>query len=442
MKYLMRHLTIAAAFMAAFATALGSAVAAEAEAEKPDTLKIGISAFLSGPASVFGVPAKVAAEMTAERINENGGIHGVPVSLAFIDEGAGSAHLLTEYRRLVQSEGYDVMFSAISSGNCLKVAPLAEDLEVINFLWDCGTQRIFERADYDYVFRTQAYATSEMLATVLYLLRTQPNFETIAVVNQDYAWGRDSWDIFLTALKALKPNVEVVAEMFPKFGSANFSTEISRLLALDPDVVLNTSWGGDLDAFVRQAVQRGLAERTTLVLPLAESSLERLGEAMPAGAIVGARGNHYYKHPKYMGQPKFDRFVSEFRERTGNVPIYSAFHMVQAFAALQAAYDKAIKANGGEWPTDEELLAVMEGLTFRGLTSPVTLRSDHQGVEDQLLGTSVRVEGQEIAGLTNIMVFPGEPITTPVGKISLEWLETISRDQFEEMDVATYPGAQ
>lgn len=423
---------------AALAVSLATGLSTVQAAEKPDTLDIGISAFLSGPASVFGVPAKAAAEMMIERMNEDGGIAGVPVSVTFIDEGAGSEHLLSEYRRMVQSEGYDVMFSAISSGNCLKIAPLAEDLKVLNFMWDCGTQRIFEEGDYEYVFRTQANATPEMLGALLYLLKTQPDFETIAVVNQDYAWGRDSWNIFQTALGQLKPGVEVVAEFFPKFGTPDFSTEITRLLALQPDVIVSTSWGGDLDNFVRQANQRGLADRSTLVLPLAESSLERLSDDMPAGAIVGARGDHYYAHPGYVGQEAFDSFIKAFRERTGNVPIYSAFHMVQAFAALEAAYEKAIAANGGEWPSTEQVAAAMEGLEFRGLTSTVRIRSDNQGVEDQMLGTSVKVEGQEIVGLTDVMVFPGEAITTPVGENSIDWIKSLSTSFVDEVEAETF----
>lgn len=413
---------------------LGTAAAAE----KPEQIDIGITAFLSGPAAVFGEPAQAAAELLAEEINDNGGIHGVPVNLSFIDEGAGGENLLSEYKRLVQSEDYDVMFSAISSGNCLKIAPLAEDLEVINLMWDCGTQRVFEEDDYDYVFRPQGNATSEMLASVLYLLRTNPDFETIAVVNQDYAWGRDSWDIFRTALETLKPDVEVVAEFFPKFGTGDFSTEISRLLAQRPDVVLSTSWGGDLDTFVRQANQRGLANHSLLVLPLAESSLERLGSDLPAGSIVGARGDHYYQHPGYVGDADFDAFMSRFREETGNIPIYSVFHMVQSFSALQAAYDRALETSGGEWPSTEELAAAFEGLTFRGLTSEVTIRAeDHQGLEDQMLGTAVHVDGQSTASLENIMVFAGEDVTPPAGEISGEWLKTLSTDVLEG-DVTTY----
>ena len=246
----MKHLFVKRAVAATLAAALPMAALA---ADKPESLKIGMTAFLTGPASVFGVPARDATEIMVENINAEGGINGVPIDISFIDEGAGAESLTSEYRRMVESGGAEVMLASISSGNCQTIAPLAEDLQVPNLMWDCGTQRIFEENDYKYVFRTQANATPEMLASVIYLLKTKPDFNTIAVVNQDYAWGRDSWDIFSTALKAMKPDVEVVAEFFPKFGSPDFSTEISRLQALNPDVILSTSWGGDLDTFVQQA---------------------------------------------------------------------------------------------------------------------------------------------------------------------------------------------
>ena len=107
--------------------------------DKPAELKIGISTFTSGAASVFGVPAKAAAEMLIEEMNAAGGIGGVKIAATFIDEGIGGDKLLSEYRRLVQEQGVKTMLSAISSGNCNIVAPVAEDLKILNVMWDCGT---------------------------------------------------------------------------------------------------------------------------------------------------------------------------------------------------------------------------------------------------------------------------------------------------------------
>lgn len=407
-------------------------------ADKPDSLKIGMTTFLTGPASVFGVPGRDAAEIIVENINAEGGINGVPLEVSFIDEGAGAEALTSEFRRMVEQGGAEVMMAAISSGNCQTLAPLAEDLQVPNLMWDCGTQRIFEENDYKYVFRTQANATPEMLSTVVYLLKTQPDFKTIAVVNQDYAWGRDSWDIFQRALKAMKPDVEVVGEFFPKFGSPDYSTEISRLQALRPDVILSTSWGGDLDTFVQQAFQRGLMNTSTFVLPLAESSLERLGSSLPAGHIVGGRGDHYFLHPERRDDADFKAFMEQYQEKTGSISVYPVFHAAQAFAALKAAYEKAIADNGVDWPSEDQLLAAMEGLEFQGLGRPVTIREDNQGVEAQLLGTSAQTGDYPFATLENIMIFDGADITTPVGEVSTDWVSGLDASFVDGVKVDTF----
>ena len=392
---------------------------------KPAELKVGITTFLSGPASVFGVPAKAAAELYIEQLNAAGGINGVKIVPTYIDEGVGADKLLSEYRRVVQETGTKVMLSAVSSGNCNIIAPVAEDLKVLNILWDCGTEKVLEEKRYRYVTRTQANATIEMLSTVLYLLKTKPDIKTIAVMNQDYAWGRDSWELFRNALLALKPDVKIVAELFPKFGATDYSTEISRLQALRPDVILSTSWGGDLDTFVRQASQRGLMKSSLLVLPLAESSLERLGTALPDGVIVGARGDHYFLHPQYKDEPKLKNFTKKFQEKTGAYPIYPVFHMVQALDGLVAGYQKAIKINKGQWPSTEQVADAMRGLEFRGLTGVVKIREDGQGLEDQLLGVTRKVAGYNFPVLEKMMIYPADLISTPVGQKSPEWVKTI-----------------
>ena len=405
---------------------LALGVAPVAAQDKPAELKIGITTFLSGAASVFGVPGKAAAEILIDDINAAGGIGGVKVSATYIDEGIGGDKMLSEYRRLVQEQGVKTMLSAISSGNCNIVAPVAEDLKVLNVMWDCGTEKVLEAKRYKYVVRTQANATTEMVAAVLYLMKTKPNFSTIAVVNQDYAWGRDSWEIFLNTLKALKPDVKVVAEMFPKLGASDFSTEISRLQALKPDVILNTSWGGDLDTFVRQASQRGVFTQGSLfVLPLAESSLERLGAALPEGVIIGARGEHYWLHPETRDDPKHKDFIAKFKAKTGAYPIYPTYHMAQALIGLKTGYENAIKANAGKWPSTEQVAEAMRKMEFKAYGRPIKMREDGQGLEDQLLGITKKVPQYPFMVMDKMMMVPAELVTTPVGQNSLEWVKAI-----------------
>ena len=415
---------------------------AHAQDAKPAVLKLGIATFTSGPASVFGVPAKAAAELWIEEFNAAGGLNGVKLAPTFIDEGLGGDKFLSEYRRVAQESGDKVMLSGISSGNCGTVAPVAEDLKVLNIMWDCGTEKVLEDRPYKYVVRTQANAVTEMVAAVIYLLKAKPDFKTIAVVNQDYAWGRDSWEIFKNTLLALKPDTKVVAELFPRFGATDFSTEVSRLQALKPDVILSTSWGGDLDTFVRQASQRGLTKNSQFFLPLAESSLERLGNALPDNVMIGARGDHYFLHPETKDDPKHKAFVEKFRARTKSYPIYPAYHMVAALEGLVAGYDAAIKNNQGRWPTTEQVAEAMHSLEFKGLTRPVKMRSDGQGLEDQLLGVTKKVPEYPFPIMDKMMLVPADLVTTPVGQKSPEWVKTLKPDILSSDKIKTFDSAK
>jgi branched-chain amino acid transport system substrate-binding protein len=407
-----------------------------AQGQRPSELRIGITTFLSGPASVFGVPARQAAEMLAEEVNRAGGIGGVPVRLFVVDEAPGTDHLVGEFRRLVQNEGVHVMFASISSGSCLACTPLSDELRKTTILWDCGTQRIFEEGRHPFAFRTQGYGTPEVLAPLLYLLKHKPEFRSIAVINQDYAWGRDSWELWRTAMDALKPGVRVVAELFPRFGATDFSTEISRLLALRPDVILSTSWGGELVTLVRQATERRLFERSLFVLPVAEASMQTLGRTMPAGQIIGARGDHWNNHPSPKDPAAFQKFVSGYRQKDNEYPIYPCHHMAQAFSALQAAYARAIQAKGGGWPNDQELANAFRGLTFPTPTSTITLREDGQGLEDQLVGLSSHGERLPFAVPDRMVIFPAAMVSTPAGQKSTDWLKTLKPDILNQVPAA------
>jgi branched-chain amino acid transport system substrate-binding protein len=430
MKRMLRAALIGAGFLL-------TAVSGQAQ-EKPAELKIAMTTFLTGPASVFGIPAKAAAEILVEDINAAGGVGGVKIKPIFIDEGVGTDRLLSEYRRVVQEEGVKVALAAISSGNCNALAPVAEDLKVLNVLWDCASEKLLEEHRYKYVVRTLGNGTSEIVATVMHLLRTKPDFKTLAIVNQDYAWGRDSRELFVNTLQAMKPDVKVLVEMYPKFGASDFSSEISRLQALKPDVILSTSWGGDLDTLLRQASQRGLLRSAMWVLPLGESSLERLGKILPDGLIIGMRGEGYFLHPEYKDDAKHKAFVAKFRAKTGQYPIYPVYHAAQAFQGVADAYATAMKANGGKWPTNEQLAETMRSLKFRALTRQVKMREDGQGLADQMLGVTKMTPGQPFPVIDALTIYPAEIVQNPVGTKSPEWVKTLKPDLLKDPRIKAY----
>ncbi|HET7876432.1 MAG TPA: ABC transporter substrate-binding protein, partial [Methylomirabilota bacterium] len=282
--------------VAALALAIAAAGAEPAAAQsKPAELKVGVVSFLSGAAAVFGVPSKNAAEWLIEKYNKEGGIGGVKIRPIYIDEAGGAEKQVGEFRRLVLDEKVDLVIGYISSADCLAVAPVAEELRVLTVLFDCGTNRIFEDSKYKYVFRTKAHQALDSVAAAKYVLAIKPDVKTIAGINQDYAWGRDSWDTFKRAMQKLKPGVQVTAELWPKLLAGEYSAEISRLLTSKPDVIHSSFWNGDIVGLVKQGAPRGLFSQSLVVLSAGEHMLQDVGKDMPEGVIVGARGDHWFQ---------------------------------------------------------------------------------------------------------------------------------------------------
>lgn len=102
-----------------------------------------------------------------------------------------------QLRRLALDEKVDLVIGYISSANGLAVAPVAGELKLPTVLFDCGTNQVFEEARYKYVFRTAAHTGTDGIGAARYLLMVKPEVKTVAGLNQDYAWGRDSWEIFI-----------------------------------------------------------------------------------------------------------------------------------------------------------------------------------------------------------------------------------------------------
>jgi hypothetical protein len=105
------------------------------------------------------------------------GINGTTIEPVIIDEAGGTTKQVTEYRNLVQRQNVDAVIGYISSGDCLAIAPLADELKRLTIFFDCGTPRIFEDASYKYLFRTGAHAAMDNVAAARYLLARKSNVQ-------------------------------------------------------------------------------------------------------------------------------------------------------------------------------------------------------------------------------------------------------------------------
>ncbi len=410
---------------AAFVGAVGAFAAPSIALADDKTIKIGFVTFLSGGAAgPFGVPARNAAELMIQTINagtlpapyDTVGIGGATIDPIFVDENSKQKN--ADYLKLVEKDGVDMVLGYISSGSCKAIAPEAEKAQKLTILFDCGTPQIFEEivTDPQYTFRTGGHATMDNVAAARYLQQQGVSLDKIAGINQNYAWGQDSWRDFSESALELGEGVEVATEQFPKIYAGQYGSEISALLTSTPDVVHSSFWGGDMEAFIIQGSARGVFERSKVVLTTGETAMHRLGAQMPDGTVIGARGPHGDLAPEselntWFRQAYFDRF--------GTLPTYPSYKMVQALLGVKAAADKAGSAEQGA------VIDALRGLEWEGPSGKVSmaLANGHQAIQDTAYGTYMYDKDAGKAVLVDIVRFPAECVNPPAGVTSIDWIK-------------------
>lgn len=193
------------------------------------------------------------------------------------------------------------------------------------------------------------------------------------------------------------------------------------MLGSGAEVMQNSLWGGDLEAFLLQSAPRNLLSKIPNIIICGDTVLERLGDQIPDGTIIGARGpNGPFAPPTALNK----WFQKSFKEKYAATPVYASYHMATAFFGAKAAYEKAQSANKGEEPNMDQVITAFEYLKFESVAGTVdmSLGKGHQAVQHVAYGTVKKVDGK--ITMTNVKYYPPDQISPPDGMKSLDWIRS------------------
>jgi branched-chain amino acid transport system substrate-binding protein len=383
--------------------------------------KIGHMTFFTGPAAVLGEPMYKGQVLAAEEINAQGGLLGKrKIEVLKADEAAGVDGNVKELRRLKLQEKIDFFCGITSSGNTPALGPVAEELKVLTIFVDGCTDFLFDKAvpNPHYIFRITNIQSADGATTALAVAQMWPDIKKVAHIHPDYSYGRNAFDHFNVIMKKMMPKVETVSEGWPKLGTTDFSSHITKAIASKPDLLFTSVWGGDYVAMYKQALQYGLYDKmkcaTTLAFGVAPHAI---GKDHPQGVIVGCHANYYFTYPAGNRWPPNKTFVDRYFARFKEYPNYQAEGAYVATMMLKEAIEKANHFLGG-WPDDDAIIAQLEGAGYSGPGGYVYIRPDnHQGYKDTIIGVSKIVPEYPFPILDpdRIMTFPVRNITAPPG---------------------------
>ncbi|MFT6916595.1 MAG: branched-chain amino acid transport system substrate-binding protein [Motiliproteus sp.] len=152
-------------------------------AEEP--IRIGTFLAITGPASFLGDPELKTLTMAIEEINAAGGVLGRPLELVHYDSQGAAAKARTFVKRLINSDGVDVIVGGSASGETMAVIPLVEKAGV-PFVSLAGAVSIIDPVKH-WVFKTPH--TDRMAARKIFEHMQANEISKIALISGTGGFG-------------------------------------------------------------------------------------------------------------------------------------------------------------------------------------------------------------------------------------------------------------
>ncbi len=364
-------------------------------------IRVGCQGIMSGPLGGYGEFMKKGAILAMEEINAAGGVGGSKLELDFRDDELKPDVGVRNARYFVDQWGADFLIGIDSSGVALAVGQIMPALNKILIVTHGATEKYNEdlvyRKGIKQCFRVSAPVYQDGIASA-FIAKDLP-VKRWATISPDYEYGHTSWKMFRATLKQLKPDVEFVGESFAKFGTVDFSSHITKVMAAGPEAIFSTEWGGEAVTFIKQAKLFRVFDQTKAfmcAMGAAMDVLEGLGREYPEGAWVSSR--YWFLYPN---TPKNQQFVETFRKRWGSYPHYVSETSYSALYLIKQAVEKA-----GTLDVDR-VIEAMEGMELdRPAGRSVIRKEDHQAIYEVPWGRVVHDPKYPIPILSDLRVAP------------------------------------
>src|SRR6185503_13895933 len=297
----------------------------------------------------------------------------------------------------------DLAIGPTSSASALAMLPVAEEYKRILLVEPAVADAITGDKWNRYIFRTGRNSTQDAVAGALAL----PADAQIAMLAQDYAFGRDGVKAFKDTLAAVKSKATIVHEEYVPQATTDFTAPAQRMFDALKDKkgtrIIAIIWAGPHPA---TKIHELKPERFGIILAPG-------GNILPVMKgwkdLAGAEGAIYY----YYGFPKNkmnDWLVAEHRKRFSGTPpdFFTAGGMAAAVAAVEA-----IKKAGGT--ATEKLISAMEGMSFESPKGTMTFRKeDHQAMQSMYQFRIKKAQANEWDLLELVREIPARDIPVPI----------------------------
>jgi branched-chain amino acid transport system substrate-binding protein len=331
-----------------------------------DTIKIAAMEPLSGTFKDIGERYLDGVVYAAKVINESGGLLGKKVEVIPVDTELKPDVATRKAQNLILKDGVKFFTGGTGSSVGAAMQQLAEKQNVIMVTYGMAAASMTGEKCNKNFFR--ACANTDQQSFALAQLIGKKGYKKVAIIAQDYSFGKEALSAFKKKLAQVNPSAVIVAELYHPAGTKDYAPYVSQLIAAKPDVIFTPNWGNDLSLLLKQGRPMGMKQKVFSYYINDEVTIEALGDDK---LMIGNMGAEVYTLS--IPTKKNQEFVAKFYKDKGYYPTW-----LRGKAYISTMFwAEAVKKAG---TTDvEAVIKAWEGLTYDGPAGVWTMRAcDHQ----------------------------------------------------------------
>jgi branched-chain amino acid transport system substrate-binding protein len=362
---------------AATALALAAPGFVQPASAEQKTVKIGYVSTFSGPTAVIGNDMRNAFELALDHLGRK--IGGLPVEVIYEDDTQKPDVGVQKTQKLIESDHVDFISGYIWSNVLLASLKPLVDSKTITVIANAGPSQVAGELCSPYVFSTSW--NNDQTPETMGMYMNQKGLKKVFQIGPNYAAGKDMLQGMRNTYKG-----EVVGQEMTRWpDQLDFSAELSKARAAQPDAIFIFYPGASGVQFITQYVQAGLKGQIPLyqVFSIDELSLPRLKDL-----AMGVPGAQQWVNDLPNDANK--KFVADYIAKYKSRP---SFYGAQSYDAAMLL-NSAVTAVNGDLSNKDDIRKAMEKADFKSVRGNFKFGNNHIPIQNFYLQDVVK-EGDE-----------------------------------------------
>ncbi len=368
-----------------------------------DTIKVGVVGPRTGPAAATGKAFEEGIAIALDHINGKGGVLGKKLEVIFEDTGGVPEKAASAFEKLATRDKVPIVVGESHSSSALAEIEVANRYRVPFIICEAWHDDITKK-NYKWVFRAGPVNSGVVDFYIAPFVKAS-GFKKVAIVRENSDWGVGIAERSETNLKNLGiPFLTLKVERESK----DFYTELTKIKAENPDIILAYIYGTGLHFFVAQANEVGLSPKCLILDGAGPPSLwdtfwKNVGKAGESELFMSSM------HEKVHLTPTSRKFWDDYKKKYGKDP--TDYKTRSIYNVVLIAADAINRAKS---PGNEAIVSTLEKTNLEVTTGIVKFGLKQGSYEyHQWMPPMLIVQWQD---QKQVVVFPKEAATGSLKK--------------------------